>query len=58
MMELPLNSEICEPLDSSSIELGQNERSIRVRGYALGAKGMLLQNSQHAKQSAHDTFTR
>ncbi|GAA5942320.1 uncharacterized protein JCM15063_002969 [Sporobolomyces koalae] len=35
LMDLPLNSEICEPLDGSLAEHGP----IKVRGYALGTKG-------------------
>ncbi|GAA5971895.1 hypothetical protein JCM3765_000003 [Sporobolomyces pararoseus] len=39
MMELPLNSEICEPADGGSIQLDEGTKLIQVRGYALGAKG-------------------
>ena len=38
LMELPLNSEICEPADGSKVEL-EGAKSIRVRGYALGSHG-------------------
>lgn len=44
-MELPLNSEICEPADGSNVELG-GAKSIRVRGYALGSHGKSAHSSQ------------
>lgn len=38
LMELPLNSEICDPANGTTVQL-EGENSIRVRGYALGSHG-------------------
>ncbi|GAA5993267.1 hypothetical protein JCM5350_004090 [Sporobolomyces pararoseus] len=46
MMELPLNSEICEPADGGSVLLSSEARSIQVRGYALGSKGTPIESVQ------------
>ncbi|GAA5896663.1 uncharacterized protein JCM6883_006973 [Sporobolomyces salmoneus] len=44
LMELPLNSEICEPADGNSIKLSGGERTVDVRGYALGTKGTPIES--------------
>ncbi|GAA5831302.1 hypothetical protein JCM3766R1_003004 [Sporobolomyces carnicolor] len=44
MMELPLNSEICHPSDGSTVSTHKGARTIEVRGYALGAKGVPIES--------------
>ncbi|GAA6007064.1 hypothetical protein JCM11491_001493 [Sporobolomyces phaffii] len=65
LMELPLNSEICEPVDGSDVEVASGSTSIEVRGYALGSRGTPISSVKvalvplplsHASPSGPDTL--
>ncbi|GAA6059109.1 hypothetical protein JCM10212_002080 [Sporobolomyces blumeae] len=44
LMALPLNSEICVPIDGDEVKVDLKEGKIQVRGYALGSEGTPIQS--------------